>query len=298
MTTITAKGTSKDKASGNTLRVNNVSMNEDAALVVCVAYDNAEGPPTSVTWGNRPLKRRVNRDPGTPDIGMSVWTAASINRTKTEDVVCTWSGNILERVMVVTSLEGVNKINEKKGADETVDTADPATGLTDHMDSVSDLALAYFAMEGPAANDTVGTLEIRDAASFATATTGQRDGTAGAPPISNVGIQEFYLDLTSCIATNARITGATSRKWCCAIVTMTPMMQYVRYYSRAKCTGCGQPLWTTDNGASVTCACSDSILHPDGTGTNIEAVTDEEMLAEALIEYGGPEFDTVVLVEM
>ena len=298
MVDVVAKGTATGKGSGaTTLQVNSVAMTKDDMMVVCVAYDDVQGHPTSVKWGNRDLKRRVARDPADPDIGMSIWTAGRIHRTDTKNVVVTWAGTVVERAMVVTSLSGVNKVSSKTGKNETVATGSPTIGDTAALDSTSDFALAYFCMEGPQSNDTVGTLEVKDAGTFTTATTGQRAGTVGAPPVSNVGIQELYLQLTSCVATNARITGATARKWVCGFLTLTPLTQYVAYYARTKCALCGDIIWCDNDLNSITCTCSDTSLNPDGTGTNLTATNDTEMLAHIEGEEDATT-DVIILVEM
>lgn len=297
--TVTGKGTAKAKVSGNELQITGIALEIDSAVVVAVGNDDVQGPPDTVKWGKRHLHRRVNRTPAGIDVGMSVWTAASIKKAGTRPITATWADDITERVMLVSELKGANRISVKIGVNETVDTGSPETADTSALETVNDFALAYFCMEGPAGNDTVGTLEIKDAGSYETATTGQRDGTAGAPAISNIGIQEFYLQLTSCLPTAARITGATARKWVCALITMEPIPHVVRYTARAKCSICEQVLWCDDDDSSVACDCSNAILNPDGTGTNIEACTDAEHLTEYMLSPDNDfEKDVVIFVEI
>lgn len=298
MTTYIAKGENAEKASGSTLTVADVSLNSDAQLTVALGYDDAQGHPTSVKWGsNRLLKSRVSRDPAAAGKAMSVWTAGSVRDTATKDIVATWSSNITDRTMLVTSLEGVNKINEKAGNNETVATTGPVTGATASLKAANDFVLCYFMSEGPDTNDTPGTAEIKDGGTFVAATLGQRNGTNGAPAANRVNIQETYLQLTGCEATEGRLVGATSRLWANAIITLTPLSFYLTYTQRGKCSACGQIIWTTDSISSVGCRCGDSVLNPDGTG-GLDPATDAEMKVEFLLGYDGPQYDEILMIEI
>ena len=299
MVTRIAKGTASAKASGSTLTVSNVALNSDSAIIVALGYDDAQGHPTSVKWGNRNLKSRISRNPAGFDIAMSVWTAGSVRDTATRDIVATWSGNITERAMVVTAVEGVNKINEKAGNNHAVATTDPVTGGTVSVKAANDFVFCFFVSEGPDNNDTVGTAEIKDVDTFTAATLGQRRGTNGAPPVSNVTVTETFLQLTSCEATEGRLTGATSRLWTNAIITMTPLSVYVKYTHRGKCPEYSQILWTTDDISSVGCRCGNTVLHADGTSEGgLLTATDAEHETEFLIGYAGAQFDDILLIEI
>lgn len=115
--------------------------------------------------------------------------------------------------MLATQLVGVNRVDEKAGNVEGgAGTADPVTSATDVLSRPGDFAIGAFISEGPGTDDA-GTAEIKDEGEFVSASFGQREGTVGAPPRSNVTVQEIFLELTSVASTEARLRGATSRKW-------------------------------------------------------------------------------------
>lgn len=305
MTTRTAKGVANTKASGATLTISDVALASSAALVVALGYDDAQGHPTSVRWGNRNLRSRLSRDPAGYDIAMSIWTIGSVKNAGTKDIVATWSGAIVERAMIATQLQGVNHIDERVGNNDSSATTTPTTGLTGVLASLFDYALAFFVSEGPRIADSAISVTIDDAGEPVTATLGQRAGTNGAPPASNVTIQEAYLELTSPFSTQGDLIASDARLWVSGIITMDPLQWYQRFFSSGKCTSCGSILWCTDQKSSVVCSCgAGSRLNPDGTGINITAPTDEEFKAavlEAALDesgYTGPaEHDHIVLVD-
>lgn len=293
MTVRTAAGTASSKTSGSTLTISNVSLTADAALVVCLGYDDAQGHPTSVKWGQRNLKSRVARDPAGYDIAMSIWTIGSVRDTATKNVVATWAGNIVERAGVATELEGVNRIDERAGNNDSTTTTTPTTGLTIPLSSRFNYALCFFVSEGPS-GDTVTSGTIHDDGSAATASIGQRAGTVGPAPVSNVTVQETFLELTSPLASQGDLIAGTSRLWVSAIITMDPLTVYEKYTARAKDIG-NVIMWTTDDIASV--ANGTALLNPDGTGANIFTVTDAEHEIAARVELDTGAFDKIILVD-
>lgn len=122
--------------------------------------------------------------------------------------------------MIVGAVAGKNRIDEATGANFAAATDAPATGLTATLSAADDFAIAYFVSEGPDNNDTFGTMEILNGGVWTAVEGTQRQGTNSAPPASNVTITAGWLNLTSAQATNARLTGATSRSWACGIVTL------------------------------------------------------------------------------
>ncbi len=54
-------------------------------------------------------------------------------------------------------------------------------------------------------------------------TAGQRDGTVGAPPVSNVTILEAYQQLSTKDTVSLSGTGATSRDWASLVVVFRPI---------------------------------------------------------------------------
>lgn len=293
MATRTAKGTASSKTSGTTLTISDVSLTEGASIVVALGYDDAQGHPTSVKWGNRNLRSRLSRDPGGYDIAHSVWTVGQIKKTGTRDLVATWSGSITERAMLAVELMGTKRIDVRAGNNDSVVTTTPTTGATGAASTMFSFAFAFFVSEGPS-TDTVTSGTIDDDGTPATAASGQRTGTTGAPPASNVTIQEMFLELTSSAASQGDLIVGTERKFISSVILMEPNIVHVPYLSRTKDAG-GVVMWCDREGVSV--AHSSTILHSDGTGVNLNAVTDGEHQTAAITESLATSADVVVLVD-
>lgn len=298
MATRIAKGTASAKALGNTLTIAGVSLNSGSSLVVAAGYDDIQGHPTSIKWGQRDLKLRRSRNPATYDIDGSVWTVGSVRDTATRDVVITWAGNLNERAAVAVAVEGANKIDQAAGNNEAVDTTTPTTGPCAPMTETSNFVLGFMISEGPATNDIASLPEIDVSGTFVAATLGQRAGTNGAPPTSNVTVQEIYHQLVdACAATEIRMTNSVARKWVNFVIAMETLSSYLLYYSKGKCALCGDIMWCDNNVNPVQCTCSDSILFPDGTGT-YDPATDQELKDAYVAENELPQFDDIELVEL
>jgi len=214
--TRTAKGVANSKTSGTTLTISSVALVKGSMLEVALGYDDVNGHPTSVKWGNRLLNNKVSRDSVGIDIALSVWVLPSVKNGSTRDIVATWSGSIVERTMVASQLVGANRIDKKAGNSDKVGTTDPVTGTTATLSTDAGFATCYFVAQGPA-SDAIGIAQIRDATVLAAATIGQRSGTVGAPPVSNVTITEAFLELTTDDPTDGTLN-ATSRLWESVIV--------------------------------------------------------------------------------
>lgn len=293
-----AKGTASSKTSGNTLTIPNVSLNSGSSLIVCAGYDDVNGHPTSVTWGQRSLKSRMSRDPVTYDIAMSIWSVGSVRDTATRDITITWSGNIVERAAVATAIEGANKIDSQAGKNETVATTNPTSGATTSMTETDNFVLAFFVGEAPDTNDISTLPEINLSGAWTAATFGQRIGTNGVPPTSNVTVQEVYHQLTdACAGTEVRMTNDTARLWVNAVIAMETLSIYQIYYASGKCSTCNDIVWCDNEVNSVVCSCSDGILHADGTFSgNIIAVSDQELKDAIRSEITDNQYDDIELV--
>lgn len=300
MATRIAKGVATAKALGNTLTIAAVSLNSGSSLVVGSGYDDAQGHPTSVKWGNRELKRRRARDPAGFDIAGSIWSVGSVRDTATRDIVITWAANINERSMVAVTVEGANKIDQAVGNNHAIATTAPTTSLMAPMTETSNFVLAFMVSEGPATNDTASLPEIDVSGTFVAATLGQRAGTNGAPAAGNVTVQEIYHQLTdACAGTEVRMTNSTARKWVNMAIAMETLSTYLKYYSSGKCATCLDIVWCTDSVSPVVCSCNDGTLFPDGTSIgSIVANTDEELKEAARSEIIADEFDDIELVEL
>ena len=82
---------------------------------------------------------------------------------------------------------------------------DPATGSAVTTTAADTIHIAAFGSRGPS-SDTVGSVDVGH-------TSGQRVGTTGTPPVSNVTIHETWELLTSTGNCRSHKTGATSRDW-------------------------------------------------------------------------------------
>lgn len=298
MATYIPKGIASNKALGSQLFISSVSLNSGSSLIVATGYDDALGHPISVRWGPRELRRRMARNPSGYDIAMSVWAVNSIKNTGTRNIVITWSGDINERAAVVTAVEGANKVDQQAGNNENVATATPSTGRCAPMTETNNFILSFFVSEGPDLSDTASLPEIDVSGVFSPATLGQRAGTNGAPPVSNVTVQEVYHQLTdACAGTEVRLTNDDARLWINGVFAMETLSIYLTYYSSGKCSTCLDIVWCDNDINSVVCSCGDGTLNPDGTFIGaIVANTDEELIDAARPELTGNDYDAIELV--
>jgi hypothetical protein len=203
------KGTASSKTSGTTLTLSSVDVRSGSSIIVCLAYDNENGAPTSVTWGNRELSQLIVR----AQSGMStaIWILRHIHNHRTRTITATWSSAITAKVMAVTEIKRAHILDVSQGNTQTA-TADPATGTPVTTTYDHTFHIAVFGSRGPG-NDTVGTPGVGHAS-------GQRVGTNGAPPISNVTLHETFEELTSTGNCRATKTGATVRDWANVIIAI------------------------------------------------------------------------------
>lgn len=206
------KASSTSIASSSAVTVNAGSMLSVGTLAV------AGVAPTSVTWGNRELSRLIGRTQS----GMTVdaWILRHINNTATRTITATWAAANPGKVMIATALDGVNVLDVSQGNTQTA-TTDPATGTAVTTTVAATFHLAYFASRGPE-TDTVGTVGVGH-------TSGQREGTTGAPPVSNVTLHETWEELTATGNTRSAKTGATARDWANVIVALKAGSQQNRH---------------------------------------------------------------------
>lgn len=293
MPTRTSKGTASSKAAGSTLTISDVTLSEGATLVAALGYDDALGHPTSVKWGGRKLHSRIDRDPGGYDIAHSVWTLRS-KRGGTRDLVATWSNNINERAMVAVELKGTRRIDVSAANNDSTATTTPTTGTTPTPDTGYAFALAFFVSEGPQ-NDTVTSGTIDDDGLPATATEGQRAGTGGAPPLSNITVQEMYLEMTSAVASQGDLVAGTARKFISSILLIESKIVYIPYIARTKNSG-DDVMWCDSEDQGI--GTGNTFLKWDGTGVNLNAVSDSEHKTAAIAEGLATADDVIILVDV
>lgn len=211
--TYTARGTASSKTSGTTLALSSVSITAGNVLVVSVVYDAGQGAPV-VTWGDRTLRQSKTKTSGT-GVVTAIFVLWRINNTNTRTVTCTWAGAITAKAMTICEVSGGGSYlldvsdsdaNAATGAPDTEEITAPTTTYDDTI------SIAAFGSEGPN-TDTVGTAGDGH-------TLGQRIGTVGAPPASNVTLQETYEILTATGTCKGSLSGATARDWANCIIAI------------------------------------------------------------------------------
>lgn len=210
----TAKGTATSKISGTTLSLASVSMNQEESLVVGVAYDTGQGAPI-VTWGNRVLDQIVTR--AESGAATALFLLRHINNTRTRTITCTWGGAIVAKAMFATMVEGA-KVQDVSAGATSAATADPNTGIAATSTVPNTIQISAMASQGPS-SDTVGTVGDGH-------TSGQRAGTSGASPTSNITIHETFEILSATGDVRASKTGATSRSWANVILAVKESLRF------------------------------------------------------------------------
>ena len=242
MATRTAKGTTQSKTSSTTLTLSNVACISGDALIVMVG-NQTTNVPTSVAWGNRELVLSRQRTNITSAHVGSVWIARNIVNTDTRNLVVTWGTAIVAKCMAAITLDSGHVRDQYASNTQLASTA-PTTTATPVQTEINDFAVGILVSEGPLTNDVAPTL----AAGWST---GQRIGTNGAPPVSNVTLIEGYKQLTDATAQTLSGTGATARDWTNVLITYRPLSQ-------------GIPL--DNNGVEI--LVSDTVTWDGGTSTS------------------------------
>ena len=88
-------------------------------------------------------------------------------------------------------------------------------------------AICFFGSNGPVEDHDAATAEIQDAGVLVPATIGQKAGTTGGGPASNVTCLETYLELTARNPTRGRLVDATSRRWSNVILVLEQRGSYL-----------------------------------------------------------------------
>jgi rubrerythrin len=199
----TEKGTDDDKSSGLTLAVNSVQLDASSApvaLLAYLAYDDGDGHPV-VEWGQQDLMPR-QRTSGN-GLTLAMYKMVKKRGDNTNACIATWDTTApTAKTMILIEAAEATKIDRKGGNAQAAET-DPGSGKEQNTTFDDELFIAAFASEGPP-SDTRGTFQN----GF---TAGQRVGTSGAPPISNITLDTGYKIVTAKETTRARKTGATER---------------------------------------------------------------------------------------
>ena len=208
--TRTAKGTATDKTGALTLTIAGVQLEGDgSSLFVGLAYDSGAGAPT-IRWGQQWLEPIVTQSGG----GVVCRAAVYLRQGESvaRNLVATWSGSApTAKAMFATELTDA-AVPDLVASQSEAGTTDPDSGAASTPDKDPEVYFGVFASEGPE-SDTPGTIQNGYS-------DGQRAGTAGAPPVSNVTVHEVFKIVTAAESTAAAKTGATSRNHSTCLVTL------------------------------------------------------------------------------
>jgi len=218
MATRTALGTWKAKASGTTLAsAAGLTLAVGDCLIVGVGFQQTNAP-ASVAWGANILHRSAYQIHTTPGLGSGLYVLRSSPAAATRTLTATWASAIGARVMFAIKLNA-GQIRDKSATATQTASAAPSVGPTAALDFYDDFAIAILCSEGPS-SDTAPTVSGW--------TAGQRDGTVGVPPISNITVAEFYKQISN---DNSAITcagtGATARDWASCVVAFREILSSV-----------------------------------------------------------------------
>jgi len=206
-----AKGAISDKSSALTLTINSISLDEDTMLVVGIGYDFGLGVP-EIKWGDHILElEKANSGNGVASRILSFYRRRG--GTATNNLVATWTTTAPEsKAMFATQVLGASTVDQESQNTQVATTSPNAgTSVTSLFDD--EIFIGCMVSEGPS-NDVPGTPSNGY-------TSGQRVGTTGVPPVSNVTVEEIYKIVTATESTQAEITGTESRDWTCVLGTFS-----------------------------------------------------------------------------
>jgi len=205
--TRTAKGTASDKSSSLTLTLSSIQVAR-RLLIVGITYDDGNGHPV-VKWGGVMLVM-VERV-----IGNGIVSATYAYRrrrdAKTKNIVAKWTTTgPTAKALYATTIAEVASLDLKSSLAQAGTTA-PNSGTAATSNTAKEIFIGTMGSEGPS-SDAAGTPQD-------SYTAGQRVGTTGSPPISNVTCQEIFKIVSATESTQAKLSGVTSRDWCSVLTT-------------------------------------------------------------------------------
>ena len=215
MATRTAKGAATAKASSTTVTLSSVSLTEGHSVFAIVGGHGTGVP--SVDAGTRTMNKVIQRVDNTASFNATIHYIRRIKNGNTRDFVATFPSAVTAKSLIVLTLD--IPVIFFEGAGNIQNTASPTTSANLLDLPVHDcFHLAGMIHEGPD-SDAVLTPPTDW-------NTGQRDGTVGAPPISNVTAAEFW-KIGRCIDPEEMdATGTETRDWCNVLATFKPLPVY------------------------------------------------------------------------
>lgn len=196
----TPKGTQADKTGALTMTIAAVTVAERGSLLVEVGYLQGNGAPV-VTWGERTLIRRTVQQAN--GIGVAQYSMYRSQGADTRDIVATWKNTAPNaKAMVAFEVMGIRR-KDFESTNSQANTVNCSTGALQTPSQAETFASGAHASLGPV-EDTAGIPSL----GF---TAGQRAGTTGGTPESNVTIQSNFRILDTAVDIRSRMAGATSR---------------------------------------------------------------------------------------
>lgn len=215
--TRTGSGTATDKTGSLTLTLAGVSAQPGDLLVVGLAYDVGQGAPQT-KWGQRICKPvvTVSGNNVVTRIVSMIYDGAT---ARTRSIVATWDTTAPTAKALVASTFSPGGvpfgIKDVTASQSQAGTAAPNSGTAVLINYADEVLYGVFGSEGPG-SDTVGTVQN-------SWTSGQRAGTVGAPPVSNITAHEAYKIVTATESAQASKTGATARNFSTVMATFRPV---------------------------------------------------------------------------
>ena len=206
MATRTAKGAISSKVADTKITLSNVSLTENHGVIVIVGF-HGTALPTSVEAGLRDFtaNKAVQRINSTEAFGAAVYYIRRLKNGNTRDFVATWAASTQVRSLQVITIDKPILFVEAAGNIATTASPTTSSNLLD-LPTHDCFHVGYHVAKG-------GTPDV--ALTFpADWVDGQRDGTAGVPPASNITISEAY-KFGRCIdPEESTSTGTDSRAYC------------------------------------------------------------------------------------
>lgn len=230
MATRTALGIAHDKTTSTTLATNShgdpanflVSLTKGECLIVGIGC-NGVNPPDTVKWGGRDLKKVGQRIDSVNGIVTTVWILIEAFNTDSRDLVATWTTAPSAKAMTVSKLNFAH-VRDEIARNLDAASSTPSVGPTAEHLRRDDFMFGYLVAEG-GTPDTAPTVS--------TMLTGQRSGTAGPPPVTNVTVNEYYLQCTTSNGVTLSGTLADARNWCNVLIAFKVAAEYCVDYWRS-----------------------------------------------------------------
>lgn len=239
----TAGSPASIKHNGRSLRrrVNNANATDALHVSGWIkgGYQDTQSGTVVITWSSAIVERAATI--GKLDLEINKEDEAIKDDTSTTNPGTSHTGDLITAGSFVvgqsyeidtpgtTDFTLIGAANSNAGTIFTATGVGSGTGTARENLSVTDaFAIAGFLARGPS-NDTAGTVEFdlggTDSVSWTAATGTQRDGTVGAPPVSNVTLNVGWLQLTDEESVRARINAyGTARTWANGLLVVRPRL--------------------------------------------------------------------------